>query len=344
MPAIRNKSHNDMMNILAQFAMSNLGFGPVGEIRMLSATSGNCYAYYRDRILEANFHTKVSKAEAACVTQRNDVIVVTPASHAWAGDTHAGGEALTWDKTSTHMIGMSPASLAGYNRARFSHSGYTMANFMTVSGDDNCFKNLRFMHGATTGGASDITCVTVSGHGNRFEHVSFAGPNDVTQGASANYLGVVVSGSHNYFKNCMFGSVNAVLRTDASCILQFPAAAGSFNVFENCLFRSAASVGTPYFISEASTGTASYDYTAIFLNCQFLNTNTALTVAISKAANTTRRLYFDNRCSFAGVTDIIAAAQEAEIYWGASGSPASSSATAPNDRLNMGIAQTADYA
>lgn len=339
MPAIRNKSHNDMMNILAQFTMNSLGFGPVGEIRMLSSTSGNCYSYYRDRILEANFHTKVSKAEAACVTQRNDVIVVTPASHAWTGDTHVGGEALTWDKTSTHMIGMSPTSLAGYNRARFSHAGYTMANFITVSGDDNCFKNLRFMHGSSTGAGSDLTCAIVSGHGNRFENVSFAGPNDATQAATAGYLGVRVSGSHNYFKGCMFGSVNDIDRSAANAVLSFDATCGAWNIFENCVFRSRSGGGqaTAYFINDKVSDTV-VDYTAIFLNCQFLHQGTALTVAVAKATNANRKLYFDNRCTFTGVTDIIADAQNADVIWGSGG--ASPDGSALNDKLYLGIGQT----
>ncbi len=166
-----------MMNILSQFCMAQLGFGPVGEIRMLCST-GNAGNYYKDKIQDANRHTSVALAEAAMITQRNDVILVTPESHAWRGDDNATGAALTWDKTNCHVLGLSPASLAGYNRARFSHVGYTMANFMTVSGDDNCFKNLRFMHGSSTGAASDLTCMIVSGAGNRFENVAFPAPID----------------------------------------------------------------------------------------------------------------------------------------------------------------------
>jgi hypothetical protein len=317
MTVIRNKSHNEMMNILSQFAMNNLGFGPVGEIRMLAGSTGNAYAYYRDKIIESNLHTSVSKAEAATVTQRNDVILVTPDSHAWRGDTDSGGESLTWDKTSTHMLGLSPTSLAGYNRARFSHTGYTMASFMTVSGDDNCFKNLRFMHGSATGGASDVQQILVSGAGNRFENVAFAGPNNATQAASANYLGVQVSGSHNYFKGCMFGSVNDVDRSGASCVLKFAAASGAWNIFENCVFRSRSGGGQSgaFFINDAVTDTV-VDFTALFLNCQFIHQGTALAYGITKATNTSRKLYFDSRCRFAGVTDIIADARIAEVWSG----------------------------
>lgn len=322
MPAIRNKSHNEMMNILNQFTMTQLGFGPVGEIRMLHST-GNAGNYYKDKIQDANRHTSVALAEAAMVTKRNDVMLVTPESHAWRGDDNATGAVLTWDKTNTHILGLSPASLAGYNRARFSHAGYAMANFMTVSGDDNCFKNLRFMHGSSVGVGADITCYTVSGHGNRFENVAAAGPNDATQAADADYRGVVVSGSHNYWKGCMFGSVNDIDRSAANALLQFTTGCGAWNVFENCTFRSRSGGGqtTAIFIDDAVTDTVQ-DYTALFLNCQFIHKGSGtgkLAVGITKAANTARYLYFDNRCTFSGVTDIVTTGQEASIKWGSAG-------------------------
>ena len=339
MPAIRNKSHNEMMNILSQFAMNNMGFGPVGEIRLLSA-SGNAHNFFRDKIQDANRHTMISKAEAATISGRNDVILVTPESHAWKGDTHVGGEALTWDKSNTHILGLSPTSLAGYNRARFSHTGYRMANFMTVSGDDNCFKNLRFMHGAATGGAADVTALTVSGAGNRFENVALAGPNDATQAAAAAYASLVLSGSHNYFKGCMFGSVNDVSRTDASAILKLATTCGAWNIFENCIFRSRCDAAAPYFINDATTNTV-VDYTAIFLNCQFLNQGTELSLGITKAANTSRKLYFDNRCTFAGVADIVTNGREGEVLWGSAG--ATPDLAAISDALTLGIARVVNH-
>jgi hypothetical protein len=329
-----------MMNILAQFCMAQVGFGPVGEIRMLTPGSGATQNLYRDKIYDANLHHLISKAEAACVTGRNDVILVSPDSHPWKGDTHIGGEVLTWDKTSTHLIGMSPTSLAGYNRARFSHAGYAMANFMTVSGDDNMFKNLRFMHGSATGGAADVTALTVSGHGNRFENVAFAGPNNAAQAAAAGYKGLVLSGSHNYFKGCMFGSVNDVSRTGASAILKLATTCGAWNIFENCIFRSRCDAATPYFINDATTAVV-VDYTAIFLNCQFLNQGTELTLGITKAANTARKLYFDNRCTFAGVADIVTNGREGEVLWGSAG--ATPDLAAISDALTLGLARPVNH-
>ena len=336
MPGIRNKSHNEMMNILNQFVAAQLGFAPVGEIRMLTNGTSNAHSYFRDRINEANLHTSIYKAENAMVTQRNDILLVTPDSHAWKGDTDAGGEALTWDKQSTHLVGMAPGDKAAYQRVRFSHAGFTMANFMTVSGASNLFKNLRWMHGTATGGASDTTCITVTGAGNVFDHCNFAGPMDATQGSSNNYIGVALSGTSNYFKGCVFGTANAVDRNGTSCMLSL-SGGGQMNIFEDCIFRSH-STANAFFIKWASTETPGF--AAAFLNCQFMNQKAAaeadMTYAITDSSHANCMLYFDNRCTFSGVTDIVALASEAKVDFGCAG--ANADVTAINDRLNLGMA------
>ena len=348
MPGIRNKSHNEMMNILNQFCMQQLGFAPVGEIRMLTTGSDSstitAHAYFRDRINEANIQASIYDAYSATVGYRNDVILVTPDSHAWKGDTNSGGEALTWSKQNTHMLGMGPGEVGGYQRCRFGHTGYTMANFMTVSGASNKFKNLRFMHGSATGGASDTTCLTVTGAGNIFEWVNFAGPMDATQSASANYVGVYINGgSSNYFRKCLFGTQNAIQRSGANCMLKI-AGAGGLNVFEDCIFRSNSLTSTtPYFINWG--GTECLTPQAIFLNCQFINSkaaaSSAMTVAIVDSSHANNTLFFDNRCTFTNCTDIVAAASETKILWGSAGATADYAAV--NDRANVGLAQNPNH-
>jgi hypothetical protein len=340
MGPIRNKSHNEMMNILAQFCMNSLGF-PVGEIFVVTPTTGNSRTYWSERINESRLFTSIQEAYTATVTQRNDVILVAPENNTWVGDAGSATDTLTWSKQNVHMLGMSPKNKGGYGRARFSHSS-TMVNMLTVSGSGNMFKNIRLMHGSASAG--DITCLTVSGAGNVFDGFAVASPISGTQSASANYLGTSISGTQNSFLDCTFGTANDIDRSGASCMLNIVDGCGAWNVFENCIWRSRSGGGqaTAYFINCKDAGTV-VDYPAIFLNNQFLHQGTALTLAMLKTDNTARRIYFDARCTFAGVGDIIAAAQEAQVYWGSSGVPASNSTTAPNDRLNMGIAATVDY-
>ncbi len=341
MGPIRNKSHNEMMNILAQFCMTSLGF-PVGEIFVVTPTTGNSRTYWRERVNESRLFTSIQKAYDATVTARNDVILVAPENNTWVGDNASATGYLTWSKQNVHMLGMSPTNKGGYGRARFSHSS-TCVEMLRVSGSGNMFKNVRWMHGSASAG--DVTLLNVTGAGNVFENCAFATPLAAAQAAASAYLGVIVAGTQNSWKNCTFGTANDVDRSAANAILSIGATCSGWNTFEDCIFRSRSGGGqaTAYFINCANTATV-VDYPAIFLNCQFVHQGTALTVGIAKTTNTARPLYFDNRCSFVNVADIIASANEAEIYWGGSGAPASSSATSPVDRLNMGIAQTADYA
>jgi len=216
-----------------------------------------------------------------------------------------------------------------------------MANFITVSGSSNIFHALYWMHGSATGGASDVTAWTISGSRNVFNLCSPAGPMDATQAASANYAGVVLSGSLNHFKDCAFGAANALRRTTASTNLKI--SGGSWNVFENCTFFMGAAAATPYFINVSDAGVTGSVFRAIFLNCRFLNAGRAdiykLTVGIqmTPAYTTENHLFFDNRCTMYGVTDIVAAANEGQIIWGGAG--ASPDSVAIGDDLNLGIAQ-----
>lgn len=330
---------------LAAF-LASVGIMAPGEIHMLTKSGQNSHNYFRSIIGDANFHQKVSEGEAALVTKRNDVLLVAPSSHTWYGESDVEGAALTWDKQNTHLIGMAPFSKGGGMRSRFGHSGKVMANFMTISGSNNLFKNLYWMHGSATGGASDVTLLTITGHRNRFEGCHFGGPNDQTQASSANYAQMVITGGQqNHFKDCLFGGMNSVHRDAANTMLKLNTGQNTNNVFEDCVFWSRSAATTPYFINLAAAATTGGCWRAIFLNCQFINMTTlhgsyALAVAIASTATEANEnyLYFDNRCSFTGVTDLIADAREEIIWWGGAGSAPDSSA-AIGDRVALGLGQ-----
>lgn len=307
-------------------------------------TSYNSYEWWNARWPRDKLFTKVSRAEAACVTKQNDTILVTPESHPWYGDTHSGGEALTWDKHNTHMVGMTPGSLGGGMRSRFGHSGYTMANFITISGSSNLFANLYFMHGSSTGGASDVLCATVSGHRNVFRYVNFAGPMNQTQASSTNYVGVTISGENNYFDHCTFGvGSNSIHRDDVNCMLQFTSYA-SGNVFEKCIFFSRSQATSPAFIDYTNTAQLGR-WVGIFKSCAFLNATTLsgsydLADAIfydSAVASILGFFYFDSNTSFAGVTNIMPSTWGAGAYVGSGG--AGPDAGAAYDNKDIGVAQ-----
>lgn len=336
---------------LKQWIISQTGIGPVGELFYLAGATGNPIKGLRGDRTDGGQpfvdegHIDVTgpyKSYIKCTTYGNDVVVVMPDSHTWYGDSDTVSTVLTWAKYCTHMIGMAPFSKGGGPRARFGHTGYTMANFFTMSGWNNLFQNLYWMHGSATGGASDLVCGTVTGAYNVFKQCHFGGPNDATQAATAGYKTLMLTGSQNYFKDCLFGSQNAVRRAAANTILDL--SSGSNNVFEDCLFTSSSNGSTaPYFINVSAVAGASGVHRAIFLNSQFVHCGPAsgsdLAVAIvgTILESSYEYLYFDNRCSFSGVTNLIVEGKEGIIRWGAAGT--SSDTSALNDRLGVGIAK-----
>lgn len=296
------------------------------KVMMLAKADTNTYSWWYPRWKRNKFFTQVSKAEDACTTKQNDTILVTPESHVWYGEADVATAALTWDKQNTHMIGMAPFTKGGGMRSRFGHSGSAMANFMTVSGSNNMFANLYWMHGSATGAAADVNMITVSGHRNVFRGCHFSGPNDTTQSASANYTGFTLSGtaSHNYFKDCTFGGFNAVKR-GANAQLTI-SSTGQGNVFEDCLFICGAAASTTEFIDYSSAAGTGGRVGAFFFNCQFVNMYEAGTGGSCKIADaivigtlteaSDARLFFDSRCTFSGVTDIAVAGKEECIRFG----------------------------
>ena len=337
---------------LKQWIVSQTGIGPIGELFYLAKDGGNprkgLLGYREDggqALVDGGhmFATGPYLPYTASTTYGNDVTVVMPDSHVWTGDAGVAGTVLTWAKYCTHMIGMAPFSKGGGPRSRFGHSGYTMANFFTMSGWNNLFQNLYWMHGSATGAAADLCCGTITGAYNVFNNCHFGGPNDATQGATAGYRTLYLTGSQNYFKDCLVGSQNAIVRNAANSLLDI--ATGGNNVFEDCLFTSRSNGNTTAkFINISALGAASGGYRAMFLNTQFLHSGPAsgsdLAVAITTVGleSSYEYLYFDNRCSFAGCTLVIVDGKEGIIKWGGAG--ANADTTAIGDDKNLGLAQS----
>ena len=312
------------------------------KVMMLAKASTNTYDWWYKRWKRSRFFVKVSQAEAACLTKRNDTILITPESHVWYGDTHSTGEALTWDKQNTHMVGLSPYTKGGAMRSRFGHSGAIMANFMTISGSNNMLANLYWMHGSSTGAAADVNMMTYTGHRNVARGCHFSGPNDTTQSASANYTGFILSGTstHNYFKDCLFGGFNAVKRgANAQLTLS---TTGAGNVFEDCLFICGAAGTTTEFIDWSAATGALGTTTAFFLNCQFVNSYPRALIAdaiviptLTEASDSL--LYFDSRCQFVGVSDITVSGKE-DLVWMGHTYPSYNQGTTAPDWKQLGLA------
>lgn len=291
--------------------LSGLDFMP-GECHVAALGSGNPYSFWRDdrRVPSNRLHTSVHDAYTAVGVKNNNnnTVFLTPDTHVWA-------TAVTWAKSNTHLVGMSPGGIG--NPCKITQSANFAAS-LVVSGDGNHFKNFAIEHGR--GNAANLNALSLTGDFNVFEGIHFNGPFHATEADTAGYGTIDITGGvQNLFKNCIIGS-RGFTRGAANTLLRL--GAGSFgNTFENCLFLSYGDEATPYFI-ESAAGLAT-EYT-IFKNCQFIHWSadwgTPLTIAINNAGAADDHFFlFDSQSHFVGVTDVVAATKEATVLQGNGG-------------------------
>jgi len=303
-------------------ALLGLGFVP-GAIYYAGKQSGDEYGFWRDnrRIPASRLFTTISDAYAAAGSKegRNNVVVVSP-------DSHTQSSALTFDKDLTHVIGAYPEARQN-QRARLGHDA-NFVPFLTVSGYGNLFQSLYFMYGR--GAAANLNLLTDSGGRNSYINCHFLCSN-ATELDEANFDLIRLGSNELFFKNCFFGQ-DSVAWTNGNMIEFMASSDPPRSVFENCIFLMKADNAQVTFL-KAVAGLGAC--TIIFKNCQFINIGTTLTLAIDGTGLGNGKMYFDNRCSFSGVTDIVAAAKEANVLVG--GSTYTAAATS-----NL-LGATADY-
>lgn len=213
---------------------------------------------------------------------------------------------FTWDESLCGLIGTSANRT--YQRCRISHSS-AVATLLTVSGYGNHFANFRLMHG--TDSTTNKCVCSITGAGNTFENVNFAGPLHATAGGQADYHSVQIAAEETYFKNCVFGADSATRA--AGSIVNFVAGSTPRAIFDNCLFYMNASANAAFFIAcEAGLG----EGFAVFNNCKFINTGTTLTVGIDGTGLNNFQILLDATTTMYGCTDVVAAAYESKVISG----------------------------
>jgi hypothetical protein len=290
------------MKLLAA-TLAGMGIPGVGEIHMLTRSGAYApYAYWTDLVDPDRDHTSLVTAEAAMTTGRNDVLLVSP-------DNHSQAAAVTWDLNCSHMVGMSPPGRMNM-RSRIGHS----ANFtplLTVSGYGNSFHNIYFMHGR--GNAANLNCLTVSGDRNSFIRCHFL-PASATEFDTAGYKLVTLNCGEGYFYKCFFGG-DTVAMGATDLIRIYGASDRSCRVvFEDCIFLVNQDAGGDGNFIETVAGNGSG--VVWFLNCQFVNIGTSMTLAIDGTGLGNQKFFFDSRCVFANVGDIVTNGKDTNIYCG----------------------------
>lgn len=215
----------------------------------------------------------------------NDAIVLAPdfltgLSDAAASCTIRVNAAFSWNKSATHLIGLSPsiADIFISPRARLAPTSTTVAfaNFFTIPlAVTGClFRGIQWFHDFATDTTSQVA-VTVTGCRNVFQRCHFAGGNNDDAGNRSLLLTSGASGNkgENLFEDCTIG-IDTVDRAQASGLLGLAGTQVPRNWFRRCLFLSRATGANPRMIL---AGSQAIDRFIMFEECTFINHGTALT-------------------------------------------------------------------
>lgn len=307
--------------------LASVGIIGASECYVAGGTTAASPSQYWDGWLPSPyFQTNVQTAYDLCQGGRNEVVLVTP-------ETHSRSAALTFNENMTHVVGMYGPAMQN-QRARFFHSA-TLSPFVTVSGQGSVFANLYFGYGLAN--ATDLNLLTVTGNRNTFMHCHFLQAN-ATPLDEAGFKLIDLQAAETYFKHCYFGG-DTVPWTDGT-IINFAASSEPPRVvFEDCAFVMNADNGQVTFMDFASgLGRCAI----IFKRCQFFNLGSALTLALGGTGLGNAKVFFDPGCYFAGVTDIITAAEEANVFFAPSNLTTAQVDSGASNALQNGIGVAPD--
>lgn len=250
-----------------------------GEIFWVAPTSSAVYDKWAGK---HNFYTTIAAAYAATVTNRNDVIMLSP-------DAHTVTSMLTVAKNRIHFMG---ADVSGrkFGQSAKIYIGVTTAATdiaaAKVTGVRNSFTNIKFYSDNTV--AQSLYCVAENGEYTVYRNCEFYKSTDLDTAQSAELL---ANGDSTTYIDCTFGSIADAVSGDIirSCVSIKQVLGPSRDVhFFGCEFwRSAGGTTTPMVYSAAANDV---ERLMLFKDCIFVNSRVAAAtpaVAISCAATLT---------------------------------------------------------
>lgn len=172
----------------------------------------------------------LSKAYAAAITDRNDVIVIN------GDDPVEEDTMITWAKNKIHVFGAGVFGATDQEpRIIFSTAGKAVevAAVMKVTGWGNTFTNLRFNSWSTA--TAGVTALWDNGEGTVYTNCQFNMFENLGETTS---FDVLAAGDSTTWRNCRFGA-DTLLKTVARVVVMAKGTSGSRmknNVFENCYF------------------------------------------------------------------------------------------------------------
>jgi hypothetical protein len=246
----------------------------------------------------------IKQALGLATEKQNDVIYYESSNAAFTVNGAVNGAdylsaTLTWNKDSTHLVGMNAGGL--YNHRSGIHALATataasLAPLVLVSASNCRFENLQFINDHA--GPTAVGAVKVTGSQNVFKNCHFAGVGNVAANAATQFSLKLSGGSDNLFENCIIG-LDTVSRSTA-CYELFCETSAGRNTFRNCLFVTQAGAAAHTFITAGATSLLGYSQ---FEHCHFLNAvgATTMTQGFSVSGSAGGGLLL-NQCVMAGAT------------------------------------------
>jgi len=216
---------------------------------------------------------------------------------------------LTWNKNSTHLIGVSAANNNSRSRiapptGTYTAGTFASTSFINVTGTGCLFQNISAYAGFSTG-VTGMICWTDAGR-NQYQNCQFLGMNDAASATGTGSRSLKCTGSvgESTFSNCIIGG-DTTVRTVANASLEF-AGGTPRNTFSRCVFpfqTSAAGV-----LGILGTGNACMDRWQLFDRCTFINnissTSSQMDALASFTTNAPGGMLIFKDCDSIGITKL----------------------------------------
>jgi hypothetical protein len=260
----------------------------------------------------------LAAAENKCADNHNDVVLLV------GGPTKNDlTEALTWDKSYTHLVGLTGDLPGVGQRGRItSATDAAIGVTITLSGNGCIFKNLNIQNENVAD--ADSGALLVQGMRNYFKNCFISGMISSVPAARAAAYSMTVTGPENYFEDCAFG-VATICRTAANAEVIFgPGNNVKRNHFRRCQFLSQ-SVTAGKVLARIAASTEIWQMT--FEDCSWLNLDmtsggadgASINHAIEDGATMHHQLFFKGLNTSIGCTQFIDVATYAWTHGAAVG-------------------------
>jgi hypothetical protein len=207
----------------------------------------------------------LAAAEDLCVDNHNDAVAIV------GGPTQLNlAAALAWDKSYTHLIGLTGDLPGVGQRARITSAATAaIVAMITLSGSGCIFKNLNLQNECSAD--ADSGALVVSGMRNYFKNCFISGMLHATPAARAAAYSMTLSGPENFFDDCAFGA-QTINRASTNAEVIITGSNVKRNHWRRCQFLSQ-SVTAGKVLARIVAG--SIVWSQIFEDCSFLNWNSA---------------------------------------------------------------------